>query len=58
MSSAESTSAGNGDQGVAQLGQDFYDELSKRLGERIRECGDRIPVVTGGSTWWDMQIPS
>ncbi|KAI9634124.1 putative aspartate kinase [Dioszegia hungarica] len=47
MSSAESTSAGNGDQGVAQLGQDFYDELSKRLGERIRECGDRIPVVTG-----------
>jgi aspartate kinase len=49
MSSAESISAGNGDQGVAQLGQDFYDELAKRLGERIRECGGRVPVITGKS---------
>lgn len=30
-----------------QLGQDFYDKLSKRLGERIAECGDAIPVLTG-----------
>lgn len=37
----------SGDQGVSQLGQVFYDELSRRLGERIRECGHRVPVVTG-----------
>ena len=36
-----------GDQGVAQLGQEFYDELAKRLGRRIRECGSRVPVITG-----------
>lgn len=36
-----------GDQGVAQLSQEFYDQLSVRLGERIRECGDRVPVITG-----------
>ena len=36
-----------GDQGVAQLSQEFYDQLSIRLGERIRECGDRVPVITG-----------
>jgi aspartate kinase len=29
------------------LGQDFYDKLSIALGERIRECGPRVPVVTG-----------
>lgn len=33
--------------GPPQLGQSFYDRLSKRLGERILECGDRVPVVTG-----------
>lgn len=37
----------SGDQGVSQLGQAFYDELAVRLGERLRECGTRIPVVTG-----------
>lgn len=31
-----------------QLGQLFYDRLSKRLGERLAECGNRVPVVTGG----------
>lgn len=31
----------------SQLGQAFYDRLSKRLGERLLECGDRVPVVTG-----------
>ncbi|KAI5806645.1 Aspartate/glutamate/uridylate kinase [Peziza echinospora] len=29
------------------LTQEFYDYLAVRLGERLRECGDRIPVVTG-----------
>ncbi|WVQ84666.1 hypothetical protein IAT38_006821 [Cryptococcus sp. DSM 104549] len=38
---------GAGDQGVAQLGQEFYDQLAVRLGERLRECGQRVPVVTG-----------
>ncbi|WWC91818.1 uncharacterized protein L201_006765 [Kwoniella dendrophila CBS 6074] len=36
-----------GDQGVAQLGQAFYDHLAIKLGERLRECGERVPVVTG-----------
>ncbi|WVQ74304.1 hypothetical protein IAR50_003901 [Cryptococcus sp. DSM 104548] len=43
----ESALAGAGDQGVAQLGQEFYTELAVRLGERLRECGQRVPVVTG-----------
>lgn len=30
-----------------QLDQDFYDRLSQVLGERIRQCGHRVPVVTG-----------
>ncbi|OWZ35764.1 aspartate kinase [Cryptococcus neoformans c45] len=48
MSAAsEAISVDAGDQGVAQLGQEFYDQLSFRLGERLRECGQRVPVVTG-----------
>lgn len=48
MSAAsEAVSVDAGDQGVAQLGQEFYDQLSFRLGERLRECGQRVPVVTG-----------
>ncbi|WWD19710.1 hypothetical protein CI109_104174 [Kwoniella shandongensis] len=48
MSAAsESALASSGDQGVAQLGQDFYDQLAVKLGERLRECGQRVPVVTG-----------
>lgn len=43
-SAAPSTSH---DQGVAQLDQSFYDRLSARLGDRIRACGGRVPVVTG-----------
>ncbi len=39
--------AGAGDQGVAQLGQEFYDKLAVKLGERLRECGSRVPVITG-----------
>ncbi|GAA6012317.1 hypothetical protein JCM10207_002801 [Rhodosporidiobolus poonsookiae] len=33
--------------GPPQLGQEFYSRLSQRLGERLAECGDRVPVVTG-----------
>ncbi|KIR71673.1 aspartate kinase [Cryptococcus deuterogattii CA1014] len=44
---SEAVSIDSGDQGVAQLGQEFYDQLSSRLGERLRECGQRVPVVTG-----------
>ncbi|GAA6062537.1 hypothetical protein JCM10212_004303 [Sporobolomyces blumeae] len=33
--------------GPPQLGQEFYTKLSQRLGERLAECGDRVPVVTG-----------
>ncbi|KIR41431.1 aspartate kinase [Cryptococcus deuterogattii 99/473] len=44
---SEAVSIDSGDQGVAQLGQEFYDQLSIRLGERLRECGQRVPVVTG-----------
>lgn len=29
------------------LNQDFYDALSKSLTDRIAQCGDRLPVVTG-----------
>ncbi|KIY45054.1 aspartate kinase [Fistulina hepatica ATCC 64428] len=29
------------------LDQAFYDRLSARLGERIRQCAPRVPVVTG-----------
>ncbi|RDB30250.1 putative aspartokinase [Hypsizygus marmoreus] len=29
------------------LDQDFYDRLAAALGERIQQCGSRVPVVTG-----------
>lgn len=29
------------------LTQDFYDSLADALGERIKQCGPRVPVVTG-----------
>lgn len=44
---ADGRLAGAGDQGVAQLGQEFYDKLAVRLGERLKECGTRVPVITG-----------
>ncbi len=47
LASANEVMTSSGDQGVAQLGQEFYDQLSVRLGERIRECGTRVPVITG-----------
>lgn len=45
---AEAAALGStGDQGAAQLDQSFYDNLSARLGERLRLCGSRVPVITG-----------
>ena len=38
-----------GSSGSGQLSQAFYDRLSKKLGERITACGDRVPVITGQS---------
>jgi len=29
------------------LGQDFYDRVSDAFAARIRQCGPRVPVVTG-----------
>ena len=29
------------------LGQEFYDLVSEAFAERIRQCGPRVPVVTG-----------
>ncbi|KAJ6606689.1 Aspartate/glutamate/uridylate kinase [Mycena sp. CBHHK59/15] len=29
------------------LDQEFYDRLSQAVGERVRQCGPRVPVVTG-----------
>ena len=31
------------------LGQDFYDLVGAALATRVRECGPRVPVVTGSS---------
>lgn len=33
--------------GSGSLDQGFYDNLTVALGERIRQCGSRVPVVTG-----------
>ncbi|KAJ7512418.1 Aspartate/glutamate/uridylate kinase [Mycena galericulata] len=29
------------------LDQEFYDRLSQAVGERVKQCGPRVPVVTG-----------
>lgn len=31
------------------LGQDFYDLVGAAFATRVRECGPRVPVVTGSS---------
>jgi aspartate kinase len=49
MSASDANLISAGDQGVAQLGQEFYDRLAVKLGERIRACGTRVPVITGES---------
>ncbi|KAG5645489.1 hypothetical protein DXG03_005897 [Asterophora parasitica] len=35
------------DTDVGSLDQEFYDRLANALGERIQQCGPRVPVVTG-----------
>ncbi|EIM81965.1 aspartate kinase [Stereum hirsutum FP-91666 SS1] len=35
------------DDGEGTLGQPFYDAVSAVFAERIRQCGSRVPVVTG-----------
>ena len=29
------------------LGQEFYDRVADLVAERIKQCGRRVPVVTG-----------
>ena len=38
------------------LGQIFYDRVAVAVGNRIRECGPRVPVITGKSHI--LRIPS
>ena len=35
----------SGEEGT--LGQEFYDRVAVLVGERIKQCGPRVPVVTG-----------
>ncbi|KAG7088718.1 hypothetical protein E1B28_012686 [Marasmius oreades] len=35
------------DETDTQLGQGFYDRVAAAVGERVRQCGRRVPVVTG-----------
>ncbi|GAA5856883.1 hypothetical protein JCM8547_008443 [Rhodosporidiobolus lusitaniae] len=44
---ADAVSSSASKDGPPQLGQEFYSRLSKRLGERLAECGERVPVITG-----------
>ena len=32
---------------IETLDQGFYDRLSVVLGERIKQCGNKVPVITG-----------
>lgn len=43
---------------AGSLGQDFYDRLSVALGERIQQCGRRVPVVTGTQLIQTYSFPS
>jgi hypothetical protein len=38
--------AGGGGSG-GMLNQEFYEDVARAIGERIRDCGRRVPVVTG-----------
>lgn len=35
------------DREFTTLNQDFYDYLSEQMGKIVRECGDKVPVLTG-----------
>lgn len=30
-----------------ELGTHFFDIVAQKIGQRILECGDRVPIVTG-----------
>ncbi|KAG8788263.1 Aspartokinase [Ceratobasidium sp. 428] len=38
---------GDTDGGDTQLDQAFYDSVARAVGERLEQCGRRVPVVTG-----------
>ncbi|KAI8974280.1 Aspartate/glutamate/uridylate kinase [Pilobolus umbonatus] len=35
------------DRDFEKLDQSFYDYLAKRMGDAVRQCGNKVPVVTG-----------
>ena len=37
---------------IAPLDSVFFERLAERLGERLRACDSRIPVVSGASPRW------
>ncbi|EJD05577.1 aspartate kinase [Fomitiporia mediterranea MF3/22] len=47
----EDTDEGDGervsDSEFTTLGQSFYDRVAEAVGARIRQCGSRVPVITG-----------
>lgn len=34
-----------------ELGPRFFDVLAQNIGGKLEACGDRVPVVTGESTY-------
>lgn len=41
------------------LDQPFYDKLAVALSERVKQCGARVPVVTGMFiACWEMRLDS
>jgi aspartate kinase len=43
----EGLDEGDKDWDTDTLSQAFYDRLSVVLGERISQCGSKVPVITG-----------
>lgn len=41
------------------LDQQFYDKLAVALAERVKQCGSKVPVVTGRFiSYWEMRLYS
>lgn len=41
------------------LDQRFYDKLAVAFAERVKQCGSRVPVVTGEFIgYWEIQLHS
>ena len=47
---ANGTTGTGGEWAGGALDQAFYDRVAKLVGERIKKCGARVPVVTGSSS--------